>query len=186
MTQPKVLAQSEKIPWYPTLKQLILTFGLWMIFSFLFRFFAFNLFFYNVLLNFVKSYLEIFSAIFGVIYHDYTTADNLISLNGATLKIIYECTAYSYYLFIIALVVFSPWKWTQRLLHGFLLIAAITLLNAVRFFSVAWIIRKHPQQLDLFHDYLWNILFAVIVFIIYFIIHYHIVKKNYHKAENSK
>lgn len=186
MTHPKVLSQSEEIPWYPTLKQLILTFGLWMIFSFIFRFFAFNLFFYNVLLNFVKSYLEFFSNICGVIYNEYATTDNLISLNGASLKVIYECTAYSYYLFIIALVIFSPWKWTQKLLHGFLLIITITLLNAARFFSVAWVIRKYPHQLTLFHDYVWNILFAVIVFLIYFIIHYHIIKKNYHKAENIK
>ena len=186
MTQHNKLPQTEKIPWYPTLKQLLLTFGLWIIFSFVFRFFAFNLFFYNVLLNFVKSYIEFFANIFGVIYNDFTTTENLISLNGASLKIIYECTAYSYYLFIIALVIFSPWKWTQKLIHGSILVVTITLLNAARFFSVAWIIRKHPQQLTLFHDYVWNFLFAAIVFIVYFIIHYYIVKNNYYKANNIR
>ncbi len=164
--------------WFPTLKQLAFTFGLWILLSVLFRFFAFNLFFYNLLLDFVKWYLELFSGLSGIIYHEFPGQDNLISLNGASLKIIYECTAYSYYLFIIAIVLFSPWRWYQKIYGGAILLTGTTLLNALRFFSVSWIIRKHGEYLDIFHDYVWNILFAVIVFLSYFVFHYFFSKKN--------
>jgi len=163
---------------YPTIQQIALTFGLWILLSAGFRFFAFNMFFYETLLAFVKGYLEVFSGLFGVIYHEFPSSDNLIALNGASLKIIYECTAYSYYLFIFAIVLFSPWKWHQKLWGGATLFVLTTLLNALRFFSVAWIIRKHPDQLDIFHDYVWNILFAVIVFLMYFVMHFLFIRKN--------
>lgn len=172
-----------KTPIYPSLKQLALTFGLWIILSVGFRFFAFNMFFYEALLDFVKWYLELFSNLFGVFYHEYPSSDNLISLNGASLKIIYECTAYSYYLFIISIVIFSPWKLLQKFWGGAVILVITTMLNAARFFSVAWIIRKHPEQLDIFHDYVWNILFAVIVFVLYFVFHYYFYKKNKKSVE---
>ncbi len=163
---------------YPTINQLLLSFGIWIILSAGFRFFAFNMFFYNALLGFVKWYLELFSILFGVIYQEYPSSDNIISLNGASLKIIYECTAYSYYIFIISMVSFSPWKTSQKIWGGVIILIITTVLNATRFFSVAWIIRKHPQHLDIFHDYVWNILFAVIIFLTYLLFHYYFFKKN--------
>lgn len=76
------------------------------------------------------------------------------------------------------MVSFSPWKTSQKIWGGVIILIITTVLNATRFFSVAWIIRKHPQHLDIFHDYVWNILFAVIIFLTYLLFHYYFFKKN--------
>lgn len=41
----------------------------------------------------------------------------LISVSGYTMKVIFECTAYNFYFFALALVIFAKWKIIDKLIN---------------------------------------------------------------------
>lgn len=92
----------------------------------------------------------------------------MISVGGFTMKIIMECTAYNFYLFVIFLSLLSPVKLTQRLITLAISLSAVLIINSFRFFSMGLIGKYHGHLFDSVHDYLWNILFGFLVFFIWF------------------
>lgn len=84
-----------------------------------------------------------------------------------SMKVILECTAYNFYLFVFALYVFAKWPFKNRLLAFGISIPVIFLLNTSRFLVMGVVGSQWPHLFDRVHDYFWNILFGLVVFLIY-------------------
>lgn len=87
-----------------------------------------------------------------------------ISLNGFTMEIIVECTAYNFYLFALALAVFANWSVMHKLLNLLIFLVVIFITNIMRFFAMGYIGRYYPELFSTTHDYVWNILFGFMIF----------------------
>jgi exosortase/archaeosortase family protein len=87
-----------------------------------------------------------------------------ISLDGFTMDIIVECTAYNFYLFAIALAVFANWSIKHKLINFLIFFGVIFLTNILRFFAMGYIGRYYPDFFGTTHDYVWNILFGFMIF----------------------
>jgi exosortase/archaeosortase family protein len=87
-----------------------------------------------------------------------------ISMNGFSMEIIVECTAYNFYLFAIALAVFANWSIRHKLINLLIFIGVIFVTNILRFFAMGYVGRYYPDFFDTTHDYVWNILFGFMIF----------------------
>lgn len=87
-----------------------------------------------------------------------------IMVDGFTMDIIVECTAYNFYLFAIALAVFANWKPKHKLINLGIFAGIIFLMNNMRFFAMGYVGRYSPELFDTTHDYVWNILFGFMIF----------------------
>lgn len=87
-----------------------------------------------------------------------------IQVNGFSMEIIVECTAYNFYLFAITLALFSNWKWKDKLINLLIFSLVIFLVNNLRFFAMGYVGRHYPTVFDTTHDYVWNILFGFLIF----------------------
>jgi len=90
-----------------------------------------------------------------------------LSVGGYTMEVVMECTAYNFYLFVFFLSLFSPVKWKQRLVTLFIFLLAVFIVNNLRFITVGYIGNYSQKMFHLVHDYLWNILFGFLVFLIW-------------------
>lgn len=87
-----------------------------------------------------------------------------ITLDGFSMEIIVECTAYNFYLFAIALAVFANWRLRHKLINLLIFFGVIFLTNILRFFAMGYVGRYYPDFFDTTHDYVWNILFGFMIF----------------------
>jgi exosortase/archaeosortase family protein len=88
-------------------------------------------------------------------------------IGGYHMQVVMECTAYNFYVFVIFLSLLSPVKWKQRLLTLLIFLFAVFVVNNLRFITVGYIGSYSQDLFHLVHDYLWNILFGFIVFLIW-------------------
>lgn len=91
----------------------------------------------------------------------------MITVAGYTMQVIMECTAYNFYVFAICLSLLSPGRWWQRLLTLVIFLSAIFVINNFRFYTMGFIGNNYPHLFHDVHDYLWNILFGFLVFLIW-------------------
>ena len=91
----------------------------------------------------------------------------MISVSGYTMEVIMECTAYNFYIFVICLSLLSPVSLKQRLITLVIFLSSVFVVNSFRFYTMGWIGRYYPQLFHDIHDYLWNILFGFLVFLIW-------------------
>lgn len=90
-----------------------------------------------------------------------------ITVSGYTMTVVMECTAYNFYIFIIYLSLFSPVAWKQRLITLLIFLAAVFVVNNMRFITMGYIGIYSEHLFHYVHDYLWNILFGFMVFLIW-------------------
>ena len=90
-----------------------------------------------------------------------------ISVDNYTMEVVMECTAYNFYVFIFYLSIFSPVNWKQRLVTLLIFIGAVFVMNILRFIILGYIGNISPDLFHFLHDYLWNILFGFMVFLIW-------------------
>lgn len=90
-----------------------------------------------------------------------------ITVDGYTMKVVMECTAYNFYIFVIFLSLLSPVSWKNRLITLGVFLAAVFVVNNLRFYVMGFIGKNNPEWFDYTHDYLWNILFGLMVFLIW-------------------
>jgi exosortase/archaeosortase family protein len=90
-----------------------------------------------------------------------------ITVSGYTMQVIMECTAYNFYIFVIYLSLFSPVKWKQKLWTLVIFLSAVFVVNNLRFVTMGFVGNYSEQLFHIIHDYLWNILFGFMVFIIW-------------------
>jgi len=87
-----------------------------------------------------------------------------IVVNDFPMEIIVECTAYNFYLFAIALVVFANWSTRHKFINLGIFLATIFLVNNIRFFAMGYVGKLYPDLFSTTHDYVWNILFGFMIF----------------------
>ncbi len=97
----------------------------------------------------------------------YSSGVPYLAVAGYPMIVIMECTAYNFYVFVIFLSLFSPVKWKQRFITLAIFIPSVFVINSLRFISMGYIGLFYPQHFENIHDYLWNILFGFLVFIIW-------------------
>lgn len=90
-----------------------------------------------------------------------------ITVDGFTMQVVMECTAYNFYIFVIYLSLLSPVKLKQRLITLAIFLSAVFIVNNMRFILLAYIGQYSARMFHYLHDYLWNILFGLMVFIIW-------------------
>lgn len=90
-----------------------------------------------------------------------------ITVDGYTMQIVMECTAYNFYIFVFYLSLLSPVSVKQRLLTLVIFISSVFVVNNLRFITLGFIGNNMPGTFHFIHDYLWNILFGFMVFIIW-------------------
>lgn len=122
----------------------------------------------NVLDFFVRFTLDS-SVLFGKILFLPVESNSFpyITVSGYTMKVIMECTAYNFYIFVIFLSLLAPVKWNQRLLTLAIFLLAIFIVNNLRFITMGYIGKYNADLFHYIHDYLWNILFGIMVFLIW-------------------
>jgi exosortase/archaeosortase family protein len=87
-----------------------------------------------------------------------------IMVDGFSMEIIVECTAYNFYLFALSLAIFANWKLKYKLINLLIFFGVIFLTNILRFFAMGYVGRYYPQFFSTTHDYVWNILFGFMIF----------------------
>lgn len=91
----------------------------------------------------------------------------LLTVNGFTMQVIWECTAYNFYLFVIVLTIFARWPLKHKFISLGIFLGTIFFLNNMRFITMGYVGSYWPSIFDAVHDYLWSILFGFAVFIIW-------------------
>jgi archaeosortase B (VPXXXP-CTERM-specific) len=81
--------------------------------------------------------------------------------------VISECSAIYVAILYAAAVLAFPARWRLRLLGCLAGVALIFALNVLRLASLGVVLRYRPEWLSLFHEYLWQVLFILIVAGIY-------------------
>ena len=87
-----------------------------------------------------------------------------LTVDGFSLEIIVECTAYNFYLFAIALAVFANWSTFHKVINLLIFFVTIFMVNNIRFIAMGYIGRNYPDLFNTTHDYVWNILFGFMIF----------------------
>ena len=90
-----------------------------------------------------------------------------LAVGGYHMQVVMECTAYNFYVFVFFLSLLSPVSWKQRLLTLLIFLLAVFVVNNLRFVTVGYIGAYSEELFHLVHDYLWNILFGFLVFLIW-------------------
>ncbi len=96
-----------------------------------------------------------------------STAFPFITVDGYIMQIVMECTAYNFYVFVFYLSLFSPVSWKEKIKTLIIFLLAVFIINNLRFITVGYIGKYSENMFHLVHDYLWNILFGFLVFIIW-------------------
>lgn len=89
---------------------------------------------------------------------------NIISIDGFSLSIIFECTAASYIVIFTAAVIAYPASTKWRLYGLFTGLTLITLLNLSRVVFLGWFGAHYPAHFNFVHQFVWEggFLFVVI------------------------
>ena len=92
---------------------------------------------------------------------------HIISIDGFSLSIIFECTAASYIVMFTAAVVTFPASLNWKLYGLFIGLALITLLNLLRIVFLGWFGAHYPDQFSFFHQFVWEGSFLLGVIVIW-------------------
>jgi len=161
----KAKDQQEKSASLKRLMPLIKAFALWVILVFLVNIPAFKDVFVKFFLDFtMKTVLFLSKILFLPVEY---LQDYHITVNSFDLQIIYECTAYNFYLFVIPLVIFSNWTIKQKIINILIFITVIILVNYFRFIIMGYVGSWFPSAFEFIHDYMWNVIFGIMVFAVW-------------------
>lgn len=89
---------------------------------------------------------------------------NLLKISGFTMRVVMECTAYTYYLFALALITFARWPLGHKLISLAIILPSIFVANNLRFITMGYVGRHWPDHFHVIHDIAWNVLFGFMVF----------------------
>jgi len=87
-----------------------------------------------------------------------------LTVNGFPMRVVMECTAYTFYLFAIVLVLFARWPRKQKITGLVFILLGIFIINNLRFISMGYLGSWRPELFDVVHDIVWNVLFGFMVF----------------------
>jgi len=92
---------------------------------------------------------------------------HMLNVAGFQMRVIFECTAYNFYLFAFSLAVFGKWTIKDKMINLLIFILSIFILNVFRFIVMGYIGKFFPQAFHQIHDYVWTVIFGLAVFILY-------------------
>lgn len=87
-----------------------------------------------------------------------------LTVNGFSMEVVMECTAYNFYLFVIALVIFARWSLRDKLINLGIFFSGIFLLNTTRFLFLGYLGSLRPALFEPVHDIVWDVVFGFAVF----------------------
>jgi len=90
-----------------------------------------------------------------------------ITVSGYPMTVVMECTAYNFYIFVIYLSLLSPVGWKQRMYTLLIFLVVVFFVNNMRFITMGYVGKYSATLFHYIHDYLWNILFGFMVFLIW-------------------
>jgi len=108
-----------------------------------------------------------------------------IQINHYPMIVELECSAYHAYIAMFSLVLFSKWKWKQKLTGGSILFAALAIINSLRIVMLGVIGRTFPQIFNIMHDYVWNILLVIVIWGLWELANKKMIKRNQAKTLNQ-
>lgn len=85
-------------------------------------------------------------------------------VNGFAMRVVMECTAYTFYIFAIALVIFARWPLRHKFSSLGIMLVLIFIMNNMRFIVMGYVGTYWPDYFDIVHDIIWNVLFGFLVF----------------------
>ena len=92
-----------------------------------------------------------------------TLAGVEIFLGNSHWEVTPECTALSAVFVFLAFVLVYPTSFRAKLKAVLVGIPFLFVANISRLFGLAWVSHLLPQQVDLFHDYVWQVVFLLLV-----------------------
>lgn len=153
--------QAQKKEAIAQVKPLLFALGLWLILMMLAHIADYYWHIATGMIDFVvNSTITIGNALGFDVAHTYSPH---LQIAGFDMQVIFECTAYNFYLFIIALVLFARWTIKDKLINFCLFMLSVFLLNTSRFIIMGYIGAFKPNIFHQIHDYVWTILFALLV-----------------------
>jgi exosortase/archaeosortase family protein len=96
-----------------------------------------------------------------------STVSPLMNVDGFAMEVVMECTAYNFYIFVFFLSLLSPVKLLSRFITLLVFMGSVFVVNTLRFFALGVLGKHYPALFHGVHDYLWNILFGILVFLIW-------------------
>ena len=92
------------------------------------------------------------------------SSESNLTVAGFPMKIIFECTAYNFYLFIISLVLFARWPIKDKIKNVLIFLLIVYFLNVLRFYIMGYVGKYNYELFDYMHDFVWTIVFGFAVF----------------------
>lgn len=144
------------------LKPLLLTFVVWFAAKLLINIPAIG----NEVASFFVHFTVQATYIFGKLFFIPIELNNspFITVNNFTMRVVWECTAYNFYLLVIILTIFSRWTLKQKFISLGYFLLFVFVMNKLRFISMGYVGSYAPQHFDAIHDFFWNIIFGFLVF----------------------
>ena len=96
-------------------------------------------------------------------------ADIEIFLPHAHWRVVSECTAISAIVVFSSLVLVFPANWNSRLIGLLVGIPLLMGANISRLFALAWVSHWLPGKAELFHDYVWQMVFLCLVVLMWLV-----------------
>jgi archaeosortase B (VPXXXP-CTERM-specific) len=96
-----------------------------------------------------------------------TTVD--VGAGGGGMEIISECSAIYVLILFTAAVLAFPTTWRARARGLALGLPLLLAINVVRLVTLGLIVRYRPAWLPLFHEYLWQVFFVIVVVVLYLV-----------------
>ncbi len=86
-----------------------------------------------------------------------------LTVNGFTMRVVMECTAYTFYFLGAAIVIFTRWPLRHKFKSLAVFILSVFILNNLRFISMGYLGSFYPDLFQPVHDILWNVLFGFMI-----------------------
>lgn len=90
-----------------------------------------------------------------------------VTVAGYRMNVELECTSYHSFIAVFALVLFAKWSVKDKFIRGGIMAGILLLVNNIRLILLGVVGRHYPQLFNTFHDYVWNILLLVIIWLIW-------------------
>lgn len=88
-----------------------------------------------------------------------------VTVAGYRMLVELECTAYHAFIAVVALVTFAGWKTKDKFIRGGLMFVILLVLNNIRLILLGIVGKNYPGLFNAFHDFVWNILLVIIVWL---------------------
>jgi len=161
----KIKEKQEKLQRFKDILPIAKTFGLWLLLIGLVRIEAVYEIIATGLIKITgNSVLGVCKATFIPVSYNFP----YINVAKFPMRIAPECTILDYYLFVPAMMLFVSAKWLHKVKWAVIIMAILYGMNLLRFVIMGFVGKYYPSLFDAAHEYFWNLLFAFLLFLLWF------------------